>query len=267
VIAGLYGIAHAVASGVIALIMSAVVFALFIVPATGLWWAVRRAGTRWLFWVMGGVAALGLLILAGSLVTRFSMDSLFAPLFLALIATLGSGPLVTFCAFLLMSQWLFRNAPAARPFTVMAGWFAWLFSFCGSALATATTAMHYYRSLPTSQPSHCYIASMAARGHPRFVRAQCIRCADGQIYAVNDQLRVLKAGEVVIKALWPRGHAVMRRVYDAVGPRLAARVTNPYAADVAYLLLKLCELPATVALKAAALWPLAMQLYRQEERR
>jgi hypothetical protein len=46
----------------------------------------------------------------------------------------------------------------------------------------------------------------------------------------------------------PAGHARFRRFYNVVGPRLARRVTNPWLADITYLLLKPVETGAGLVL-------------------
>ena len=54
---------------------------------------------------------------------------------------------------------------------------------------------------------------------------------------VNRQLQRLKVVELAIMAMIPSVHALMRRIYDVVGRRLAAHIQNPLLADVAFLLL------------------------------
>ena len=256
VLAGLYGIVLLAATQFVGATISAVVLAGLVVPVTAFWWLIRRAGIKWVLVGIGALAVLGLMV-AGLILG-------FSALPVILIAVLGSGPLVTFCACLVMGWWLYRNAPSARRTIAATWWLTWLLSFGGSTWATTIAAMHFYQSLPKTPPNKCYIASMAARGHRRVVRSGWVRCADGHAYAVNDQLRVLKAGEVVIAALAPQLHATMRRVYDAWGPWLAARVVNAYGADAAYILLKVFELPTAFVLKTMGLWELAMRFYREE---
>ena len=96
-------------------------------------------------------------------------------------------------------------------------------------------ALHEYSKLPTSPPMGCYVCTAAAKGHPWLVRATPVTLADGRVMRVNRQMRVLKAGEMVLADCCPGLHRVLRRVYDAVGPRLAARVRSPWSADLAWL--------------------------------
>jgi hypothetical protein len=99
-----------------------------------------------------------------------------------------------------------------------------------------------YASLPPQPPSSdCYVCSAAARGHRWIVRSATRLGDDGTAYIANDQLRTLKAFELLIVAVSPALHRAMRRIYDRVGPPLAAALANPLAADVAYFALKPLE--------------------------
>jgi hypothetical protein len=59
--------------------------------------------------------------------------------------------------------------------------------------------------------------------------------------AVNDQLRYLKAGELVFRAGLPRVHGFVRGVYDFVGPLVARCFFCSVVADVVYVSLKPAE--------------------------
>jgi hypothetical protein len=265
-IAALYELVMILSTGYLALIISGVAFVGVVVPVTAMWWLIRRIGLKWVLLTLGMLAMLALIVWAVVVTVssfRFSSMSVLAPAFLAWFITLGAGPLVAMCGLIVMTWWLLRNAYPASAATRITGGLAWLVSFGGSAWATAAAAMHHYQSLPTTPPSHCYIASSAARGHRRFVRTGLVRCADGRTFPVNDQLRILKAGEIAIRAVAPRLHAAMRNVYDAVGPFLAARLSSAFAADVAYVLLKCVEWPTAIALRSTGLMPVAMRFYRE----
>jgi hypothetical protein len=114
-----------------------------------------------------------------------------------------------------------------------AGWFV---AYAAAWAAAVEQAVKAYGALPTTQPSSCYVATAAARGHRRFVRA---RVVEG--ISVNDQLRRLKVGELALAALAPRLHRAVRTIYDRVGPVLAGALISPTLADVAYVLLKPAE--------------------------
>lgn len=127
--------------------------------------------------------------------------------------------------------------------------FTWLAAYLAAARYAVTLALEQYAQLPTEPPPDCYIATAAARGHRRFVRAEVMIVADGRRVRVNLQLAALKCGEVAIRTLFPHLHVAMRKVYDRLGPPLAARIRNPLLADLAYLSLKPCEWAARVGLQ------------------
>jgi hypothetical protein len=106
-----------------------------------------------------------------------------------------------------------------------------------------------YAELPTQPPPDCFVCSAAARGHSSVVRSTSFRRDGEEMIAVNDQLRVLKALELLILALSPAAHRGLRRVYNRIGPRLAAALVYPPAADAAYFVLKPIEWFARFALR------------------
>lgn len=107
-----------------------------------------------------------------------------------------------------------------------------------------TQAQIVYQSLPTSPPG-CYIVTASARGHCRLTRPLYYSVdAHGRPLPVTRQMLVLKEAELAIAAKWPGLHRALRRVYDYVGPPIAQRITNPWLADVSYLLF---TVPAWVA--------------------
>ena len=77
-----------------------------------------------------------------------------------------------------------------------------------------------YSKLPLEDPSGCYIATAAARGHPAIVKSWPVQLAGGKILQVNRQLAILKAGELALRALAPRLHCALRWIYDFVGPMI-----------------------------------------------
>lgn len=108
-------------------------------------------------------------------------------------------------------------------------------AYLGAWPSAVMLALHEYHKLPTKPPTDCYVCTAAAMGHPWLVRATPVTLSDGRVVRVNRQMRVLKAGEWVLAERLPRLHTLLRGVYDIVGPRLAARVRSPWAADVAWL--------------------------------
>jgi hypothetical protein len=105
-----------------------------------------------------------------------------------------------------------------------------------------------YAKLPTKPPDDCYVTTAAANGHRWFVRSKAIRFDSGAVKRVNRQLAVFKAAELALRTLSPPAHRILRRVYDFLGPKAAARIQSPFFADVAYVALKPFELVALVVL-------------------
>ena len=170
--------------------------------------------------------------------------------YLAMLLLLCSTPWAV-AAFLSAAFWLIRHR--GKPY----------FRYTLAELLAATTALaanfaawrtaylimlDNYSQLPTQAPQRCFVCSAAARGHVLLVRSASYRDADGRESAVNDQLRTLKAFELLMLALGPAAHRAARRVYDQIGPQLAATLVHPLAADAAYLALKPLEWFARLAL-------------------
>ncbi len=134
------------------------------------------------------------------------------------------------------SRWLWANHESAFTLPRRFGILAWLAAY-GSALRfNILKTIELYNALPT-QPPNCYIATAAAKGHARIVGSWSVKRNDGTAMRVNRQLQRLKVVELAIMAMIPSVHALMRRIYDVVGRRLAAHIQNPLLADVAFLLL------------------------------
>jgi len=131
-------------------------------------------------------------------------------------------------------RWRFSLARCLGVMTWLGVWFAaWRLS--------VMLMLEEYMQLPTQPPHNCYVATAAAKGHARFVGATQEPGCDGQPVRVNAQLRFLKAAELMLLCATPQLHRLIRKLYDAVGPRIAARLSHPLLADVAYLSLKPAE--------------------------
>ena len=118
---------------------------------------------------------------------------------------------------------------------------AWFAALTVSILAQIPVAMKIFASLPVERPAgygECFVVSAAAQGHEGFVRSH-YDPARGR--NVNDQLLVLQAFEARLVVRHPVFHRRLRRFYNRVAPRIAARVRSPYTADAVYLLLKPLE--------------------------
>ena len=98
-----------------------------------------------------------------------------------------------------------------------------------------------YASLPDTAPS-CFIATAAMRGHEVVVGTRLRMTHGGEERDANRQLLTLWLLEEVWSSRAPRSHAIFRRVYNAVGPVVASRITGPLLADIAYLAIKPVEI-------------------------
>ncbi len=115
-----------------------------------------------------------------------------------------------------------KLGPIAMAAAILAHW-AWAIQW----------ALIDYAALEKHEPGDCYVANAAAHGYPWLVGSTPFR---GQLGAppVNQQLRTLKAGEIALRTIAPRFHRAIRVAYDAVGPPIAARVSGPFRASLAY---------------------------------
>ncbi|MBX3471199.1 MAG: hypothetical protein KF878_30395 [Planctomycetes bacterium] len=170
---------------------------------------------------------------------------------LFLIGVLGFGPYLALIAYARAALREAREPPAAktdeaqRPAFVP--WALW------SALGVTATALVVQRmnerwaALPTEDPN-CFVATAAARGHPRLTGAAAVRLAHGRVLSVTRQIRALKAFELALAALLPRGHRALRWTYDRLGPPVARRL-GPATATLAFVLLLPAQAAAEVALR------------------
>ena len=121
----------------------------------------------------------------------------------------------------------------------------WIAGFLAACRLSIKMSLSAYSALPTERPSNCYVATAAARGHQRFVGVTHLR-SDGM--PINDQLCRLKAFELMLMALLPRCHRLVRLAYDRIGPSIVSRLTNKTAADLAFISLKPAEWFASITL-------------------
>ncbi len=209
-----------------------------------------RAKRSQLTW---SVVVMLLLIVIGAAINdptgELSSTVIALPL-LPLAATLLVAPFLTLFAFAFVAAALLQLHWPRGQFRLGQMLFAigWLGYYLGACRQAVQVALAEYAKLPTEPPSGCYVATAAARGHPKFVGAKQIAASSGGKMLVNRQLQVLKAGELAIRAVCPRLHRAMRLVYDIAGPRLASCLRHPLLADAAYLSLKPAEWATRVAL-------------------
>jgi hypothetical protein len=160
----------------------------------------------------------------------FFFSLLFAP----------SWALGVYLAMSLRLLWRYPQPPRFRLIQLLAA-FTWLAAFLAACRWAIVRSLQEYARLPVEQPGGCYVASAAAYGHATVVQSAEVVAADGMPVRVNRQLRILKAGELALRALAPGVHRRIRRGYDAIGPLAARCLANPYLADSAYLTLKPAE--------------------------
>jgi hypothetical protein len=194
----------------------------------------RWLTSKWNAALVGYIAlGIGLVILFASMIF---MNNPAAPFFaLALFLGIAS----PFWAFLIAGQaalWLIKNHEDRFTITRGLGLIAWLASYAYALRLNTLKMYELYTALPT-QPPDCYIATAAAKGHPRIVRSSVVELKSGKHLRINQQLQRLKCFELTLMVLSPRLHGFVRRIYDVIGKKLAAQIKNPYLADVAYLLL------------------------------
>jgi hypothetical protein len=169
--------------------------------------------------------------------------------FIILIGLLIAAPFWSFLIALRAAVWLYRNFETRYTLPHGLGVFAWLAGYVAAWRFDILKMYELYAALPPQPPPDCYIATAAARGHPRFVRSQLVERDGGFSLHVNSQLQILKCAELALMAINPRVHRASRRIYDVVGRVLARGIQNQYFADFAYLLLKPWEQLARFILK------------------
>jgi len=176
---------------------------------------------------IGGVA----FIVAGIV-----MRNILSPIFLLFVLVGATSP---FWSFLISGQaalWLFQHHEGKYTLLHGLGGIAWVAAYIYAMRFNILRMYELYNALPVEQPN-CYIATAAARGHPRVVRSQTVRLPNGNKMQVNQQLQRLKCVELALMVTAPKLHKLIRRIYDVIGKRLAANIQNPILADVAFLFL------------------------------
>ncbi|HNB42111.1 MAG TPA: hypothetical protein PLG52_11470, partial [Anaerolineales bacterium] len=160
-------------------------------------------------------------------------------------------------------RWLLKHYETKFSFTKGLGVVAWISAYAFALRFNIIKMFELYNALPT-EPPNCYIATAAAKGHPRFVGSREVTLASGKSMRVNRQLQRLKALEIVWMGVSAPSHRMMRQVYDVIGKRLAKQIQNPLLADIAYLILVPVELLSFFVLKSIVpeIQTLSERLYR-----
>lgn len=208
-----------------------------VTPLAVLWptYLVLRAVSRWnshLVFLVGAAGLLMLLLAGGPDVVR--VPAIFAMVF---------GTPWAVGAYGIMALYLLRYTKRVRlqfSLTNLLAVFTWAAAYFGSWRVSINLMLEEYAKLPMTNPN-CYVATAAARGHRRLVGSRPVVLSDGRACRVNDQMRWLKCGELVLRHCAPAVHWPVRAIYDRLGTRLARRLAHPLLADAAYLALKLAE--------------------------
>jgi MFS family permease len=217
-------------------------------------WLARKIGVLWTGLGVLALAAflfLGYLLFEAIRARSFPPAYAFSTPFLFLIGFLiASAPFWSLLIFSTTSYRLLKHYETRFTLLRGVGLLAWLGGFAASWSLSILRTLQLYSELPT-QPPDCYIATAAANGHPRLVGSREVTLPGGARMQVNAQLQRLKCAELALKAVNPRLHEVLRKLYDTLGRPIARRMTNPFVADAAYLLLKPFEWLATMVLQTA----------------
>ena len=107
-------------------------------------------------------------------------------------------------------------------------------------------AKHIYEALPKTPPQGCFVVTAASTGHARLVGPFVEIERRGEAFRANQQLLTLWQFERLWQNRFPRSHRRFRRIYNRIGPVIAARIRSPWLADAFYLALKPVELAATI---------------------
>lgn len=209
-------------------------------------WIYRWARTKWNIWKVTAIISwlfIFICIVAALMPTASSLP------FFILAALFMGAPFWSFLIALRAAIWLFKNYETKFTLYRGLGITAWIATYLMAWRYDILKMFEIYTRLPPQPPPDCYITTAAAQGHSCIVGSQLIYCSDGKSMRVNGQLQHLKCVELALMAVNPSLHKVLRTMYDMVGKPLARRMTNPFVADVAYLLLKPMEWLSVVILK------------------
>ncbi len=86
-----------------------------------------------------------------------------------------------------------------------------------------------------------YLCTVSLRGHRRVVKPLRYGLRHDNKIIVNRQLCVANAFEDLLKERFPKGHRVIRYIYDKYGYPLSKHIKTPLSADVVYILMKPLE--------------------------
>lgn len=93
---------------------------------------------------------------------------------------------------------------------------------------------------PVEYDAH-YLCTVSLQGHRGLVKPVRYGIRRGNRIVVNRQLCVANAFEQLLEERIPRFHKAVRHFYDTYGYPISKWITNPWSADVVYLLMKPLE--------------------------
>ena len=159
------------------------------------------------------VILLALIAVAGQFTQRNFIEYIGIPFLVAAIF----GPVLTLFSFLLVAtsfRFDFRSIrfSLAKVFGIM----VYIGAFLGTWRIAIDRMLIEYSKLPTEDPN-CFVSAAAAYGYPGIVSAELTH-QDGKSIRLTQQMKWLKAGEFALQATLPKCHAIVRRIYNRVGP-------------------------------------------------
>jgi hypothetical protein len=83
-----------------------------------------------------------------------------------------------------------------------------------------------------------YLCTVAACGHPCIVKPMRLGTRNGKTIIVNRQLMIANAYEDMLKRRLGKTHKAIRFIYDRYGYSVSKFITNKYASDIVYILMK-----------------------------
>lgn len=93
---------------------------------------------------------------------------------------------------------------------------------------------------PVEYDAH-YLCTVSLQGHRKLVKPLRYGIRRGNKIVVNRQLCVANAFEQLLEERTPRFHRAVRNFYDTYGYPISKWITNPWSADVVYLIMKPLE--------------------------
>lgn len=200
----------------------------------------HRPKSRRVLGIMAAALAL-ICVLFGFAMPEYAASSFGGLILLPLLGVFSA--LITLCApiALLTSGLLLTSheIPKAKFALLPLLSLGWIGGYAVAWYAAVNRVFDLYDQIP-NQPN-CYIATASANAYPFFVRTVASHPAPAAPVRISRQLQILKAGELIFRATAPKLHTLTRQYYDIYGRRIAARINNPLAATVSYLLLKPLE--------------------------